>query len=86
MEKGSLVTREIYRYRTLPADECRSGSTTKSVSAMFKNVLRIFSERANALVIILTALQFSHQSLVPLDIVSLYFTVDFHMNVPPQTD
>lgn len=53
---------------------------------MFKNVLRIFSERANALVIILTALQFSHQSLVPLDIVSLYFTVDFHMNVPPQTD
>jgi hypothetical protein len=24
MEKGSLVTREIYRYRTLPADECRS--------------------------------------------------------------
>ena len=53
---------------------------------MFKNVLRIFSERANALVIILTALQFSHQSLVPLDIVSLYFMVDFHMDVPPQTD
>jgi hypothetical protein len=24
MEKGSLVTRDIYRYRTLPADECRS--------------------------------------------------------------